>query len=92
LLQYFGETNSEPCKHCDVCRNKKKEAFTYEEFEEILKEVVSILSMHPLTIKELIAQLADRDESKIVKVLQWMQEHEEIFYNEQHQICWKEGK
>jgi ATP-dependent DNA helicase RecQ len=89
LLSYFGETETVNCGHCDVCLEEKKSVFTYEEFEAIMAEVVSLLSVHPLTLKELITAVADHREEKTVKVVQWLMDNEEVHYDQSAKLCLK---
>ena len=36
LLRYFGQTSSEPCGHCDVCRGARADVLTRSRLEEFL--------------------------------------------------------
>lgn len=89
LLSYFGETETENCGQCDVCLEEKKSVFTYEEFEQIMSEIVSLLSVHPLTLKELIVDVADHREEKTLKVVQWLLDNEEVYYDKSSKLCLK---
>ena len=51
LLRYFGETDSKPCGHCDVCIAKRKDALSDERLQPAVKEIITLLGdgkEHPL--------------------------------------------
>jgi ATP-dependent DNA helicase RecQ len=86
LLAYFGETDSTDCGHCDVCLEEKQKQFTHEEFDLIMTEVVSLLSIRPHPIRELVDGIADHREEKVLKVIRWLIDKEEIDYDEQNNL------
>ena len=51
LLRYFGETNSKPCGHCDVCIARRKDMLSDERLQPAIKEIITLLGdgkEHPL--------------------------------------------
>ena len=51
LLRFFGETDSKPCGHCDVCIAKRKDALSDERLQPAVKEIITLLGdgkEHPL--------------------------------------------
>jgi ATP-dependent DNA helicase RecQ len=71
LLSYFGETGSEPCNYCDVCKKRKERELKQEEFDMIKDEVKSILALEPVRTDDIIGRLAfSRD--KVIEVVRWM--------------------
>ena len=89
LLSYFGETETENCGQCDVCLEEKKSVFTYEEFEQIMSEIISLLSVHALTLKDLVIAVADHREEKTLKVVQWLMDNEEVHYDSEAKLSLK---
>jgi ATP-dependent DNA helicase RecQ len=89
LLSYFDETETENCGACDVCLDKKKSVFTYEEFEAIMAEIISLLSVHPLTLKDLVIAVPDHREEKTLKVVQWLMDNDEVFYDKEARLVLK---
>lgn len=72
LLAYFGETNSEPCGDCDICRQKKQKQLSQKEFDAIAKAVSNCYSNN-CGIKQIVTQLgAQFEEEKIVNVVRWL--------------------
>jgi len=86
LLAYFGETDVNDCGHCDVCLEQKQKQFTHEEFDLIMTEVVSLLSIKPHPIRELVDGVADHREEKVLKVIRWLIDNGEIGYDEQNNL------
>ena len=59
LLRYFGETDSQPCGHCDVCIARRKDHLSAEQLKPALQAIISLLDdgkehpvyeLHQLTI------------------------------------------
>jgi ATP-dependent DNA helicase RecQ len=86
LLAYFGETDSSDCGHCDVCLEEKHKQFTHEEFDQIMTELISLLSVKPHTLRELVDDVADHREEKVLKVIRWLIDNNEIHYDSDHKL------
>ncbi|MBR5350186.1 MAG: RecQ family ATP-dependent DNA helicase, partial [Prevotella sp.] len=43
LLRYFGETDSQPCGHCDVCIARRKDTLCDERLQPAIKEIITLL-------------------------------------------------
>lgn len=87
LLAYFGETDSDDCGVCDICLERKRTEFTHEEFEQVMGEIVNMLTMHPLTLKELVEHIPDHREEKILKVVRWLMDNNEVLYDDANKLC-----
>jgi ATP-dependent DNA helicase RecQ len=67
LLAYFGETKSEPCAHCDVCRQIHSLEIKRKEKEAILQEIIKHKN---LSNKEVIQIVSEQfPEKKVIEVL-----------------------
>jgi len=67
LLAYFGETKSERCGNCDVCRQAHTLEMKRKEKEAIIKE---IMKHKHLTHKDIIAIISEQfPEKKVIEVL-----------------------
>jgi ATP-dependent DNA helicase RecQ len=86
LLAYFGEKDSADCGHCDVCLEEKQKQFTHEEFDQILTDIVSLVSIRPHTLQELVDDVADHREEKVLKVIRWLLDNNEIHYDSNHKL------
>jgi ATP-dependent DNA helicase RecQ len=83
LLAYFGEKEVNNCGHCDVCIEQKQKAFTHEEFDQIMTELISFISVRPHTLRELVDSVPDHREEKVLKVVRWLIDQQEIAYDEE---------
>ena len=67
LLAYFGETKSEPCGNCDVCRSANSLKMKYKEKEAIQKEIIKYKY---LSNKDIISIVSEKfSEKKVIEVL-----------------------
>jgi ATP-dependent DNA helicase RecQ len=89
LLAYFGETNTQDCGLCDVCLENKQKQFTHEEFDQIMEEIVSLLSIRAHKLQELVDDVADHREEKVLKVIRWLLDNEELKYDEENRLMLK---
>jgi ATP-dependent DNA helicase RecQ len=82
LLEYFGEPDTPPCGECDVCRNKKEELLSKDEFNSIRNEVMGVLVTTPLALEQLLESIqVNRD--KLISVLQWLLDNDFLKFNEE---------
>ena len=67
LLAYFGETKSEPCGNCDVCRKAHSLKMKHKEVKVIENEIIK--NIH-LPHKEIIERVSQQfPEKKVIEVL-----------------------
>ncbi|MBT7480959.1 MAG: RecQ family ATP-dependent DNA helicase [Flavobacteriales bacterium] len=78
LLDYFGEEQKIRCGKCDICRERNKLEISDLEYSNISKSVLKILQVKMLNIKEICTELSSHNEDKIIKVIQFMVEHNTI--------------
>ena len=63
LLDYFGETGSLPCGHCDYClQHKKTES---DHIKSLRDRLLLLLKEKPCRAEELIDLVGDIDEEKV---------------------------
>ncbi|HSH67601.1 MAG TPA: ATP-dependent DNA helicase RecQ [Bacteroidia bacterium] len=86
LLAYFGETNTLPCKQCDVCLETNKKTLHTDEFENISAQIKELLAVHPMPLKKLVDAVTDNQEDKIIHTIQWMIDNSQIKYNNDNQL------
>ncbi len=87
LLAYFGETEVERCGSCDVCSRRNELSLNKYEFDLILSEIKNIVNLEPCLLNDLVDKI-DSDESKIIKVIQWLFENKKLRYNEEQKLQW----
>ena len=66
LLRYFNEKARELCGHCDVCLKRNRQHVSYGEIEE---KIVSIMNGSTMSLKEVLMQCKDYDESKVLDTI-----------------------
>ncbi len=87
LLSYFGENDTSRCGNCDVCTRRNSLELNKYEFDIILDEIKNIINLEPCLLNNLIDKL-EFDESKIIKVIQWLFENKKIKYDEKQRLEW----
>lgn len=76
LLQYFGETSSQPCGRCDLCRTQSKSSTS-----DIQQRILDILSQQPLRADELLAVIGPGNEATIRQVLRQLVDEKKVSIN-----------
>ncbi len=66
LLRYFNEKAKKRCGHCDVCLKRNRQHVSYGEIEE---KIVSIMNGSTMSLKEVLSQCKDYDESKVLDTI-----------------------
>ena len=87
LLQYFGETDSVPCGHCDVCKSVGALGITKFEFEKIGSDIEKILQT-PCTYEKLLLQLQG-NQQKVREVIKWLLDNKKIIVRIDDKLEWK---
>ncbi len=75
LQRYFGQTDAVPCGVCDVCLARRKTA--KEQSEELETQILRLLAVRPLSIKELVKQFKLSPE-KIVAIVEHLHHLERV--------------
>lgn len=76
LLTYFGETATAPCGQCDVCKAKNELNIRKHQFDQLRKQVETMLNQQPLSVDQLLQ--AAPEEEQLLKVIRWLIDHEQI--------------
>jgi ATP-dependent DNA helicase RecQ len=90
LLAYFGETDTEACKQCDVCLEEKRKVLHTDEYENISGQIRQLLTLHPMELKMLVNSITDVHEDKIIHTIQWMLDHEQLRRDKDNLLCLNE--
>ena len=86
-MQYFGEMDAEDCGICSVCLNKKKEALSNLEFENIANTILE-MAKEPVTFQSININI-DASIEKIKQVLIWLADNNKIARTEDGKIFLK---
>ena len=71
LLEYFGQTGSEPCGSCDVCNGDHESGLRFSDFNRISDKICKILLSESYSIDQLV-KLIDESEPAVLKVSRWL--------------------
>jgi ATP-dependent DNA helicase RecQ len=88
LLDYFGE-ESDRCGICDVCRERNVLDLSKYEFDLILEEIKTHLEQNSPDAQELV-KMVDHPEGQVIKVLQWLLDHNKIAKDKDHKLNWRQ--
>ncbi len=86
LLEYFDETDAQPCGICDVCLARKKREQPAELLHQQIKER---LTLSPQPMEELVRSFGATRESEVLQALQFLMDNSHIVYNEHKQLIWQ---
>lgn len=83
---YFNGSNLPPCGVCDNCLRNKNAVIADEEFILISSEIKKIIQEEAVNPKTIIKKIPGVKESKIWKVLKFLQEEDLVSINEEGMI------
>lgn len=89
LLQYFGQQDSYRCGVCDVCLERNKLDLSDMEFSLVADQIKTLLSEQTLTITQLVNNVKNVKEDKIIKVIQWLMENNKLITNSKNLLEWR---
>lgn len=69
LLEYFDDHSGDKCGVCDVCLEEKRREKDFYVEDNIINEILNLLSERPLPLDELIASIAAGNEKERVELL-----------------------
>jgi ATP-dependent DNA helicase RecQ len=80
IQDYFDETTFQSCGICDVCIEKRKKDNTAA-FENLIREILTVMKNKPLTLEELEQQVAPKDRELFVDVVRELVDEGKLEYD-----------
>jgi ATP-dependent DNA helicase RecQ len=71
LLEYFGQSASEPCNNCDVCNGDHESGIRVADFNRIRAKITAVLDSESFQIDKVVKQISE-PEPQILKVSRWL--------------------
>ena len=81
LLRYFNESIRKSCGHCDVCVNHKDHSLATAEYEQISRELMTVLRERKLTVMEAVEACRNHEEEEVMEAIRWMVDGGELEIN-----------
>lgn len=88
LLNYFGESDTSRCGTCDYCRQRNKANLSKLDFDNILNQIKPILKENELTIEEIVNQVKGYHEDKVISLLIWLIDNQNIIQTKEQKLYW----
>jgi ATP-dependent DNA helicase RecQ len=85
MLTYFGETVSEPCGHCDICKEGPKNT---DNSEAIITALHNALQSGPLSSTNVVQLLADYNPDSVLTAIRHLIELGQISLTDDNQLTW----
>ncbi|RYG54277.1 MAG: RecQ family ATP-dependent DNA helicase [Chitinophagaceae bacterium] len=76
--RYFGDSGVRRCDVCDNCLREKSLHISREDFENISRQIESMLANRRVLIKELIGELKQVKKEKAWKVIEFLQSEKKV--------------
>ena len=87
LIEYFGETNTQTCGICDVCRIRKEKEINQQEFNMISDEIKATVDLEPRTTKYLVEMLPFKNK-RVLEVINWLVDNHKLIYSKGDKLIW----
>ena len=88
LLSYFGEEESKRCGMCDVCLKRNKTKLSKLEFDMMVELIKPVLKKQAMMLDELVFEVETDDVDKLINAIQWLQDNDKIFEDDEHKLHW----
>ena len=89
LLNYFAETGSQPCGHCDVCRGRHQSELDNDSYERYRRKIADLLQREKLTMAQIVDSFVEKRRPDVLRTLEYLLD-EGYIDKEGEWIVWKE--
>ena len=77
LLEYFGQSESEPCGACDVCKGDHESGIKIADFNRISSKIKNLLLSEPCQVNLIVKKITE-PETLLIKVTRWLLDNGEL--------------
>ncbi len=91
ILDYFGESSSEPCGHCDVCLGSAEKYLPPDLDKKYRAKVLQLLQKHPLSIFDLVNAFPYNRKKALIHLLESMEGEGKLKYSSMKYTLADEG-
>jgi ATP-dependent DNA helicase RecQ len=88
MLAYFGESISEDCGRCDVCRKKRYGVEKASNFSKIAEQIESALAEEALSLKNLMKRMEPTNEDEIFDALHRLRDQKFVVKDKTGLLLW----
>ena len=88
LLEYFDETQTKRCGHCDYCLKRNKMEMSDVEFQSVIERIKPLLKTQHFFVNELVEKFPEIPEDNILKVLLYLREYEKVLTDDENRFYW----
>lgn len=79
LLNYFGESTLENCKHCDICLEKNKRLIDKPQ-QDLEEKIIKTLCEQPQRPDEIVSKLTNYDREMVIQKVTSLVDEKIIYY------------
>jgi ATP-dependent DNA helicase RecQ len=83
ILTYFGEKNTQRCGTCDFCRDRNKTGLNDLELKQLSDIILLKVSNSKLSIEEIVDFFKNYNKEKVIAVIRWLLDQEDLRENAQ---------
>jgi len=80
LLNYFGDTRGSACGKCDLCIAAKQSG-QRDDTKRIREEILNIVRMGPVSIKDLVEKMKETEEKEIIGIVRKLLDENRLLHD-----------
>ncbi len=89
LLQYFGQTDADLCRQCDVCTGRNKADIDETSYERYKEKIKQLLKKEDLTTEEIKEAFSPKRHEQVLTTLSYLLDEGFVELVEEDKLTWK---
>ena len=89
LVRYFGEKNSQPCGHCDVCLARKQAGLSLSEHQQLSQRIEEVLATQSIPLEDLVSRFPNVPEEDLLTCLSYLMDEGFIEKDASGTLVWR---